>query len=101
MGTSLPFFFGLSSSLKKEKFFCVDERGWGVAPSGQRLRACFPACSSVSVHFVYDTFDFQFSDRFLFHLKGRKLEQPMNLIPFVETAMGLLNFKVRRPSYDY
>ncbi|XP_040847474.1 citramalyl-CoA lyase, mitochondrial [Ochotona curzoniae] len=34
-----------------------------------------------------------FSDRFLFHLKGRKLEQPMNLIPFVETAMGLLNFK--------
>nr|XP_045001738.1 citramalyl-CoA lyase, mitochondrial isoform X2 [Jaculus jaculus] len=34
-----------------------------------------------------------FSDRFSFHLKGRKLEQPMNLIPFVETAMGLLNFK--------
>nr|XP_036880806.1 citramalyl-CoA lyase, mitochondrial isoform X3 [Manis javanica] len=34
-----------------------------------------------------------FSDKFLFYLKGRKLEQPMNLIPFVETAMGLLNFK--------
>ncbi|XP_048656638.1 citramalyl-CoA lyase, mitochondrial isoform X7 [Marmota marmota marmota] len=35
----------------------------------------------------------KFSDKFSFHLKGRKLEQPMNLIPFVETAMGLLNFK--------
>ncbi|XP_064218247.1 citramalyl-CoA lyase, mitochondrial isoform X3 [Aotus nancymaae] len=34
-----------------------------------------------------------FADKFSFHLKGRKLEQPMNLIPFVETAMGLLNFK--------
>ncbi|XP_012878472.1 PREDICTED: citrate lyase subunit beta-like protein, mitochondrial [Dipodomys ordii] len=34
-----------------------------------------------------------FLDKFSFHLKGRKLEQPMNLIPFVETAMGLLNFK--------
>ncbi|KYO39420.1 citramalyl-CoA lyase, mitochondrial isoform X1 [Alligator mississippiensis] len=34
-----------------------------------------------------------FSDRFLHHLKGRTLVQPMNLIPFVETAMGLLNFK--------
>ncbi|XP_028627418.1 citramalyl-CoA lyase, mitochondrial [Grammomys surdaster] len=34
-----------------------------------------------------------FSDKFSLHLKGRKLEQPMNLIPFVETAMGLLNFK--------
>ncbi|XP_021500144.1 citramalyl-CoA lyase, mitochondrial isoform X1 [Meriones unguiculatus] len=34
-----------------------------------------------------------FSDKFSFHLKGRKLEQPMNLIPFVETAMGLLNLK--------
>ncbi|XP_077014701.1 citramalyl-CoA lyase, mitochondrial isoform X1 [Tamandua tetradactyla] len=34
-----------------------------------------------------------FSDKFSFHLKGRKLEQPMNLIPFVETAVGLLNFK--------
>ncbi|XP_055465677.1 citramalyl-CoA lyase, mitochondrial isoform X2 [Psammomys obesus] len=35
----------------------------------------------------------KFSDKFSFHLKGRKLEQPMNLIPFVETAMGLLNLK--------
>nr|XP_038949346.1 citramalyl-CoA lyase, mitochondrial isoform X2 [Rattus norvegicus] len=35
----------------------------------------------------------KFSDKFSLHLKGRKLEQPMNLIPFVETAMGLLNFK--------
>ncbi|XP_044525279.1 citramalyl-CoA lyase, mitochondrial [Gracilinanus agilis] len=34
-----------------------------------------------------------FSDKFLFHLKGRTLVEPMNLIPFVETAMGLLNFK--------
>ncbi|XP_060047806.1 citramalyl-CoA lyase, mitochondrial isoform X2 [Erinaceus europaeus] len=34
-----------------------------------------------------------FSDKFAFYLKGRKLEQPMNLIPFVETALGLLNFK--------
>ncbi|XP_025064410.1 citramalyl-CoA lyase, mitochondrial isoform X5 [Alligator sinensis] len=34
-----------------------------------------------------------FSDRFLHHLKGRTLVEPMNLIPFVETAMGLLNFK--------
>ncbi|XP_075419573.1 citramalyl-CoA lyase, mitochondrial [Tenrec ecaudatus] len=34
-----------------------------------------------------------FADKFSFHLRGRKLEQPMNLIPFVETAMGLLNFK--------
>ncbi|KAM5275343.1 citramalyl-CoA lyase, mitochondrial isoform 2-T2 [Hipposideros larvatus] len=34
-----------------------------------------------------------FSDKFSFYLKGRKLEQPLNLIPFVETAMGLLNFK--------
>ncbi|XP_035867305.1 citramalyl-CoA lyase, mitochondrial isoform X4 [Phyllostomus discolor] len=34
-----------------------------------------------------------FSDKFSFYLKGRKLEQPVNLIPFVETAMGLLNFK--------
>nr|KAF6427305.1 citramalyl-CoA lyase [Rousettus aegyptiacus] len=38
-----------------------------------------------------------FSEKFSFYLKGRKLEQPMNLIPFVETAMGLLNFKVRKP----
>ncbi|XP_053868718.1 citramalyl-CoA lyase, mitochondrial isoform X2 [Malaclemys terrapin pileata] len=34
-----------------------------------------------------------FSDKFLHHLKGRTLVEPMNLIPFVETAMGLLNFK--------
>ncbi|XP_055398913.1 citramalyl-CoA lyase, mitochondrial isoform X1 [Bubalus kerabau] len=33
------------------------------------------------------------SDKFSFYLKNRKLEQPMNLIPFVETAMGLLSFK--------
>ncbi|MXQ89771.1 hypothetical protein E5288_WYG011585 [Bos mutus] len=33
------------------------------------------------------------SDKFSFYLKDRKLEQPMNLIPFVETAMGLLSFK--------
>ncbi|NXR12654.1 CLYBL protein, partial [Semnornis frantzii] len=34
-----------------------------------------------------------FSDRFLHHLKGRTLVEPMNFIPFVETAVGLLNFK--------
>ncbi|XP_048710150.2 citramalyl-CoA lyase, mitochondrial isoform X3 [Caretta caretta] len=34
-----------------------------------------------------------FSDKFLHHLKGRTLVEPMNLIPFVETAMGLLNFE--------
>ncbi|XP_065448523.1 citramalyl-CoA lyase, mitochondrial isoform X4 [Chrysemys picta bellii] len=34
-----------------------------------------------------------FSDKFLHHLKGRTLVEPINLIPFVETAMGLLNFK--------
>ncbi|XP_075774871.1 citramalyl-CoA lyase, mitochondrial isoform X2 [Pelodiscus sinensis] len=34
-----------------------------------------------------------FTDKFLYHLKGRPLVEPMNLIPFVETAMGLLNFK--------
>ncbi|XP_067392887.1 citramalyl-CoA lyase, mitochondrial isoform X2 [Emydura macquarii macquarii] len=34
-----------------------------------------------------------FSDKFLHHLKGRTLVEPMNLIPFVETAMGLLSFK--------
>ncbi|XP_074839234.1 citramalyl-CoA lyase, mitochondrial isoform X2 [Carettochelys insculpta] len=34
-----------------------------------------------------------FSDKFSYHLKGRTLVEPMNLIPFVETAMGLLNFK--------
>ncbi|KAI1241771.1 hypothetical protein IHE44_0005262 [Lamprotornis superbus] len=34
-----------------------------------------------------------FSDKFLHHLKGRTLVEPMHFIPFVETAMGLLNFK--------
>ncbi|XP_038614724.1 citramalyl-CoA lyase, mitochondrial [Tachyglossus aculeatus] len=34
-----------------------------------------------------------FTDKFVHHLKGRVLVEPMNLIPFVETAMGLLNFK--------
>ncbi|XP_033930386.1 citramalyl-CoA lyase, mitochondrial [Melopsittacus undulatus] len=34
-----------------------------------------------------------FSDKFLHHLKGRTLVEPINFIPFVETAMGLLNFK--------
>ncbi|KAL9865953.1 citramalyl-CoA lyase, mitochondrial isoform 1-T1 [Geothlypis trichas] len=34
-----------------------------------------------------------FSDKFLHHLRGRTLVEPMNFIPFVETAMGLLNFK--------
>uniref|UniRef100_A0A672U4T5 Citramalyl-CoA lyase n=1 Tax=Strigops habroptila TaxID=2489341 RepID=A0A672U4T5_STRHB len=38
-----------------------------------------------------------FSDKFLHHLKGRTLVEPMNFIPFVETAVGLLNFKVSRP----
>ncbi|NP_001087346.1 citrate lyase beta like L homeolog [Xenopus laevis] len=34
-----------------------------------------------------------FADKFLQCLKGRELEQPMHLIIFVETAVGLLNFK--------
>ncbi|XP_010576642.1 PREDICTED: citrate lyase subunit beta-like protein, mitochondrial [Haliaeetus leucocephalus] len=34
-----------------------------------------------------------FSDKFLHHLKDRTLVEPMNFIPFVETAVGLLNFK--------
>ncbi|NXU54928.1 CLYBL protein, partial [Turnix velox] len=34
-----------------------------------------------------------FSGKFLHHLKGRTLTEPMNFIPFVETAMGLLHFK--------
>ncbi|XP_068864022.1 citramalyl-CoA lyase, mitochondrial isoform X1 [Aphelocoma coerulescens] len=34
-----------------------------------------------------------FSDKFLHHLKGRTLVERINFIPFVETAMGLLNFK--------
>lgn len=36
----------------------------------------------------------QFVDRFQKHLKGRKLTEPIRLVTFVETAMGLLNFKV-------
>ncbi|MEE6470823.1 hypothetical protein FKM82_009075 [Ascaphus truei] len=35
----------------------------------------------------------QFTDKFLHYLKGRKLTQPIHLITFVETAVGLLNFK--------
>ncbi|XP_064413714.1 citramalyl-CoA lyase, mitochondrial isoform X2 [Latimeria chalumnae] len=34
-----------------------------------------------------------FAGRFLHHLKGRKLTEPINLITFVETAVGLLNLK--------
>ncbi|XP_042316027.1 citramalyl-CoA lyase, mitochondrial isoform X2 [Sceloporus undulatus] len=34
-----------------------------------------------------------FAEKFMSHLKGRTLVEPMNFIPFVETAMGLLNFK--------
>ncbi|XP_062982180.1 citramalyl-CoA lyase, mitochondrial isoform X2 [Elgaria multicarinata webbii] len=34
-----------------------------------------------------------FTEKFACHLKGRTLVEPMNFIPFVETAMGLLNFK--------
>ncbi|MBN3307637.1 CLYBL protein, partial [Amia calva] len=34
-----------------------------------------------------------FVDRFRHHLKGRPLVEPMHLITFVETAVGLLNFK--------
>ncbi|XP_061482573.1 citramalyl-CoA lyase, mitochondrial isoform X2 [Rhineura floridana] len=34
-----------------------------------------------------------FAEKFAHHLKGRILIEPMNVIPFVETAMGLLNFK--------
>uniref|UniRef100_A0A8C8VQ86 Citramalyl-CoA lyase, mitochondrial n=1 Tax=Pelusios castaneus TaxID=367368 RepID=A0A8C8VQ86_9SAUR len=34
-----------------------------------------------------------FSDKFLHHLQGRTLVEPIHLIPFVETAKGLLNFK--------
>ncbi|XP_066872805.1 citramalyl-CoA lyase, mitochondrial isoform X2 [Kogia breviceps] len=50
--------------------------------------------SSLMLPKVEDPEEIQwFSDKFSFYLQGRKLEQPMNLIPFVETAMGLLNFK--------
>ncbi|XP_030057207.1 citramalyl-CoA lyase, mitochondrial [Microcaecilia unicolor] len=34
-----------------------------------------------------------FTDKFLYHLKGRKIVEPIHLITFVETAIGLLNFK--------
>nr|DBA33110.1 TPA: hypothetical protein GDO54_000840 [Pyxicephalus adspersus] len=34
-----------------------------------------------------------FTEKFLYHMKGRKLKQPINLVTFVETAIGLLNFK--------
>lgn len=36
----------------------------------------------------------QFVDRFQHHLKGRPLTEPVRLVTFVETAVGLLNFKV-------
>ncbi|XP_067890328.1 citramalyl-CoA lyase, mitochondrial isoform X2 [Heterodontus francisci] len=35
----------------------------------------------------------KFADRFAKYSKGRTLKEPMNLITFVETAVGLLNFK--------
>ncbi|XP_068784264.1 citramalyl-CoA lyase, mitochondrial isoform X2 [Struthio camelus] len=34
-----------------------------------------------------------FADKFSHHLQGRTLVEPMNFIPFVETARGLLSFK--------
>lgn len=34
-----------------------------------------------------------FADKFAYHSKGRTLAEPMHFIPFVETAVGLLNFK--------
>ncbi|XP_051882690.1 citramalyl-CoA lyase, mitochondrial isoform X2 [Pristis pectinata] len=34
-----------------------------------------------------------FADRFAKYSKGRTVKEPMNLITFVETAIGLLNFK--------
>ncbi|XP_017550667.1 citramalyl-CoA lyase, mitochondrial [Pygocentrus nattereri] len=43
---------------------------------------------------VEDTGEVQwFVDRFQHHLKGRKLMEPIRLVTFVETAVGLLNFK--------
>lgn len=36
----------------------------------------------------------QFVDRFQQRLKGRILMEPIRLVTFVETAVGLLNFKV-------
>ncbi|XP_015459443.3 citramalyl-CoA lyase, mitochondrial isoform X3 [Astyanax mexicanus] len=35
----------------------------------------------------------KFVDRFQQHLKGRKLMEPIRLVTFVESAVGLLNFK--------
>lgn len=37
---------------------------------------------------------FQFMDRFQHHMKGRTLTEPIRLVTFVESAVGLLNFKV-------
>lgn len=45
-------------------------------------------CVSVFVHVC------QFVDRFQQRLKGRMLIEPIRLVTFVETAVGLLNFKV-------
>ncbi|XP_068784274.1 citramalyl-CoA lyase, mitochondrial isoform X3 [Struthio camelus] len=46
-----------------------------------------------------------FADKFSHHLQGRTLVEPMNFIPFVETARGLLSFKAvfdkRLVSYCY
>lgn len=42
---------------------------------------------------------FQFVDRFQRYLKGRELEEPIRLVTFVETAVGLLNFKVNNTLY--
>ncbi|XP_012689510.1 citramalyl-CoA lyase, mitochondrial [Clupea harengus] len=43
---------------------------------------------------VEDTGEVQwFVDRFQRHLKGRALAEPIRLVTFVETAVGLLNFK--------
>lgn len=36
----------------------------------------------------------KFVDRFQHNLKGRALTEPIRLVTFVETAVGLLNFKV-------
>lgn len=36
----------------------------------------------------------QFVDRFLHNLKGRELTEPIRLVTFVETAVGLLNLRV-------
>eukprot|EP00064_Thunnus_orientalis_P008189 superscaffoldBa00000959_g8212 len=44
---------------------------------------------------VEDTQEVQwFVDRFQHNLKGRALTEPIRLVTFVETAVGLLNFKV-------